>query len=373
MKKIIQTVIACLILIALVLVLTNTTLAQGLLKFLLNETKASDKTFNEYWYYSQLTQREKDVYMKLATAVENMDKNVTVVGGKNLSASDATKAYEAYMLDNPECFYVSNKYEIVVTKLLNVAAIKIKLDFTGNKEKIETQKNKLELEAQNIINKVISSDMTDFEKQLALHDYLLSHVNYYDYTNIEDIPNVKHTAYGALVDNEAVCDGISKAYSILLKKCGIENVVVIGKMSEQHAWNKVCLAGNWYNVDVTADACGKERTISHVYFNLTDAEMKKSHTFDLLFSTPECNNSNDYYDYYDYKITNQDILGDKVSKIIANTKGESLEFKINSNSYTIQNVVQKLYELDFNKYKTNNIKEMKYYYIGNVFVIPKNK
>lgn len=369
MKKIIQTIIACLTLISFVLVITSTTLVQDVLKLLLNETKANDKAFDEYWYYSQLTQREKDVYMKLATAVGNMDKNVTVVGGKNLSASDATKAYEAYMLDNPECFYLSNKYEIAVTKLLNAVAIKIRLEFTENKEKTEVQKNKLELEAQNIINRVISSSMTDFEKQVALHDYLLSHVNYYDYTNIEDIPNVKHTAYGALVANEAVCDGISKAYSILLKKCGIKNVVVTGKMVEQHAWNKVCLVGNWYNVDVTADACGKGRTISHVYFNLTDAEMQKSHTFDLLFSTPECNNSNDYYDYYDYKITNQDILGDKVAKIIANTKGEPLEFKINSSSYTIQNVVQKLYELDFNKYKTNNNKEIKYYYIRNVFVI----
>ena len=258
-----------------------------------------------------------------------------------------------------------------VSKLLNVTKIKIKLTYSENVNKLESKKMELEKKVESILNEVVSPEMTNYEKEVALHDYLIENVSYYNYENVDDIPLKKHSAYGALVEKEAVCDGISKAYSILLKKCGIQNVVVLGKMGNQHAWNKVKIDDSWYNVDVTSDACGKERIVSHVYFNLTDEVISKSHTIDLTFQTPECSKSNGYYTHNDYEITNQDFLSDKISKIVSNTKGNVLEFRIESNAYDIQDVVQKLYDMDFNKYKTNKIKEMSYYYIGNIFIIPK--
>ena len=104
-----------------------------------------------------------------------------------------------------------------------------------------------QLELQNsVINNVLQSfSGNDYDKVYAAHEYIRSLVNY----NNNDT-YLKHTAYGALVNGEAVCEGYAKAYKLLLNAMGIECDVVI---NSEHAWNVVCIDGEWYMVDVTND------------------------------------------------------------------------------------------------------------------------
>lgn len=95
---------------------------------------------------------------------------------------------------------------------------------------------------------ILSFTGTDYDKILAAHEYLRSHVTY-----TEGEEYLLHTAYGALVNKEAVCEGYAKAYKLLLNEMGIPCEVVI---NEDHAWNEVLLDGNWYVVDVTSDDAG---------------------------------------------------------------------------------------------------------------------
>lgn len=106
---------------------------------------------------------------------------------------------------------------------------------------------KEQLELQNsVINKVLQSfSGSEYDRVYAAHEYIRSLVNY----NNNDT-YLKHTAYGALVNGEAVCEGYAKAYKLLLNAMGIECDVVI---NSEHAWNVVCLDGEWYMVDVTND------------------------------------------------------------------------------------------------------------------------
>ena len=91
---------------------------------------------------------------------------------------------------------------------------------------------------------------TDYDKVLAAHEYLRNHTDYSDSGTY-----LVHAAYGALVNKESVCEGYAKAYKLLLNAMGIECDVVI---NAGHAWNTVCLDGQWYLVDVTNnDAEGK--------------------------------------------------------------------------------------------------------------------
>lgn len=107
----------------------------------------------------------------------------------------------------------------------------------------------------------IRDDMTLFEKEMAIIEYLLVHVDY-DYTYAES----SHWAYGALFEGKAVCDGYTKAFMELANVCGIETKYVLGNtmgansysfngiigIVAQHAWNLVKLDdGEWYHVDVT--------------------------------------------------------------------------------------------------------------------------
>ncbi len=371
MKKLFKVACFCVILVLFVVVLIKTSILENILAYVFCETESSQSSFDNNWYFNTLSKKEQDVYLKLARAIGSYDNSVVEVGDSTLSVNVATRAYEAYLMDNPDCFYLNNKYEINEVNILNITKIEIKLDYIADENVISKKIRELDKEIDAIIAKVITPSMSEFEKELALHDYLIENVRYYDYTNIEDIPAIKHTAYGALIEKEAVCDGISKAYSLLLDRCKIKNIVVTGKVEERHAWNKVKLENEWYNTDVTSDMCGKERVVSHVYFNVTDEKLSNTHVFDSMFNIPDCYAQKyDYYEYKDFKVTAQDFFENKMQKVIKNANEKVLEFKID-NSIGLQAIAQELYNQNFNNYKTNNVHEIKYFYIQDVIVIPK--
>ena len=99
-------------------------------------------------------------------------------------------------------------------------------------------------------------DMTELQKALALHDWLVINCQY-DVTVSR--PNA-HTAYGAIVEGYAVCDGYAKAYNDLLGRVGVTATIVegrkplhLGDNPQPHAWSCVTIDGKKYHVDVTAD------------------------------------------------------------------------------------------------------------------------
>ncbi len=108
-----------------------------------------------------------------------------------------------------------------------------------------TTKEQNALQDEVVDNAILSFTGTDYDKILAAHEYLRSHVSYVGGTDY-----LSHTAYGALVNKEAVCEGYAKAYKQLLNAMDIPCEVVI---NEDHAWNEVYLDGKWYVVDVTND------------------------------------------------------------------------------------------------------------------------
>ena len=100
---------------------------------------------------------------------------------------------------------------------------------------------------------VIKPGMTDLDKALALHDYLVLHIAYAykDYINGSLGGNV-YNIYGALQEGKAVCQGYAYAYYILLNNVNIENRMVVSN-NMNHAWNMLKIDGKWYHVDVTWD------------------------------------------------------------------------------------------------------------------------
>ena len=373
MRRLFKTTFVCVVSVITVILLVSTPLLEKILSFVFNETKSSENVFEDAWYFNQLSEIEQEIYLKIATAVSNFDSKVVDVGDKLLSSSHAASAFEAYLLDNPGVFYISGAYQITESNFLNVGKIKIKIEYSGNKASIEKNIKLLDQKVERIVAQTTDVSMTDYEKQLALHDYLVENIRYYDFTNMDEIPSEKHNAYAALVDNEAVCDGISKAYKLLLNKCNINSVVVTGKMGNKHAWNKVKVEDSWYNVDVTSDACGKDRVLTHTYFNLSDDEITVTHKFDSMFDTPECTGEKyDYYTYNDFELTNQDFFGDKIKSIVEKSKGKNLEIRVTGN-FDIKDIVQKLYDINFNNYKVNNVREINYYHVQDVIIVPRIK
>ena len=102
--------------------------------------------------------------------------------------------------------------------------------------------------------------MTEYEKELFAYEYLANNCFY----NFEALWSA--SAYGALVEGHAKCDGISLGMKWLCEEMGISCMVIAGKHPEQevgHAWNVVCIDGTYYDLDVTNDVNSTERSMRY--------------------------------------------------------------------------------------------------------------
>lgn len=166
----------------------------------------------------------------------------------------------------------------------------IEPEYYDSKETLVNRENKVNEKVQEIINSVITSEMSDYEKEKALHDYLVNNCEYDRRLFYGNMPRESYTAYGALIEGKAVCQGYAIAMDKLLKAVGIETMIVVGESSsegngeyENHAWNLVKLGENYYHVDstwddpVTVDGSNK---LSYSYFNITDEEISLNHKWD---------------------------------------------------------------------------------------------
>ncbi len=124
----------------------------------------------------------------------------------------------------------------------------------------------------------ITDTMSDLEKLLYLHDYLVREV---DYDLSKEFPNYVYHPEGVFVYRSAVCQGYAEAYSLLLTRLGYESCVV-SSTSMNHAWNMVKLDDTWYHVDATwddptngfdGDFC-RGGYVCHNFFLISDAEIK---------------------------------------------------------------------------------------------------
>ena len=110
------------------------------------------------------------------------------------------------------------------------------------------------------LRQIISNDMSDFEKALAIYEYVIDSVTYDQdtYTDLDAFPSAENACYyleGVFDYGKAVCDGKSKAVVLL---CGIEGIATVREFgyneveSVGHAWNYVRIDGLWYCMDTTA-------------------------------------------------------------------------------------------------------------------------
>ena len=97
---------------------------------------------------------------------------------------------------------------------------------------------------------------SDYAKVKAVYDYISKNITY-DYTHLEDENYLlMYTAYAALVNKTAVCQGYASLFYRLMLELGVDCRVITGLAAtgEPHAWNIVKLGPVYYNLDATWDA-----------------------------------------------------------------------------------------------------------------------
>ena len=193
---------------------------------------------------------------------------------------EVMEEYQQIIADNPQLFYVSGAVSFSgtissSTGKINKGALS-KLGYIGTKSEIADMVKKFNAAAKKALAE-IDKDMTEAEKALAIHDYLIVNCAY-------DTSLKNYDAYDCLVSKKAVCQGYSLAYKYLLNQVGV-TCEMISSESMNHAWNYVKIGSKWYHVDVTMDdplfANGKRDffgNVSHEFFLLSDNAIKKAST-----------------------------------------------------------------------------------------------
>ena len=137
---------------------------------------------------------------------------------------------------------------------------------------------------------LLKPGMSDFDKLLAVHDYLVQHGRYDAGAggNVADL----------LDGGSGSCEAYSAAMCVMLEFAGIPARFVTGDADGPHAWNMVKLGKTWYHVDATWDdpvlSNSGTQVVSHSYFCCTDAEMSQTHRWNRA-AYPVCNGTGCYY------------------------------------------------------------------------------
>lgn len=92
---------------------------------------------------------------------------------------------------------------------------------------------------------------TVYDKTNTIYSFITKNVRY-DYTNLNDNSyKLKYTAYAAMENKTAVCQGYAALFYKIAKESRIDEVRMI--TSSTHAWNIVRIGAFYYNLDATFD------------------------------------------------------------------------------------------------------------------------
>ena len=116
------------------------------------------------------------------------------------------------------------------------------------------QEKEMDTAVSNLLKSLNVSGKSDYQKVGAVYDYICDNVTY-DYDNLEDDSyTLKFTAYAALKNKTAVCQGYALLFYRLMLELGIDSRVIAGDGGGPHGWNIVKLGNVYYNADTTWDA-----------------------------------------------------------------------------------------------------------------------
>lgn len=116
------------------------------------------------------------------------------------------------------------------------------------------QEEQVDNKIYDVLDSLGLKDKTDYQKVKAIYDYICSNVTY-DYKNLnDDTYTLKYTAYAALINKTSVCQGYASLFYRMALDAGVDARVISGNAGGAHAWDIVCIDGEYYNLDSTWDA-----------------------------------------------------------------------------------------------------------------------
>ena len=225
----------------------------------------------------------------MLTACNNF--STATIPASGASYADLLLVRSSFEADHPEIFWLSSSFSMIYSGE-NLSGIRLSYNGTSSGRSQKAAALNAQIEA---ALKTLNAGMNKFEIELALHDWVCNKVVYDTATaNNPSSPTSPYTysAYGALVEGRALCEGYSRAFQLLLNQVGIKCTLITGESNGVgHMWNAVNIDNKWYHVDSTWNDSSKQ--IYHGYFNLTTTDIDYSRQIDPDFESSEIQNQLD--------------------------------------------------------------------------------
>lgn len=207
------------------------------------------------------------------------------------------------LADHPELFYASAEWSAYC---YGPGFAEIRFAYGFSKRECRRLARKLNNQVTRLANEVRAACDKDKTQQIRyLYQYLVTHISYaadkLKQGDEQELYRI-HSAVGALLDGSAVCDGIARAFKLVLDELGIENRIIrksIRKdMEFSHEWNILVSEGKELHADITweMDVYRMCRQVRYMFFLLAEEEMQKKHQKGLKIENETNHISNDNND-----------------------------------------------------------------------------
>ncbi|MBQ8683864.1 MAG: hypothetical protein IJ518_05055 [Clostridia bacterium] len=286
-------------------------------------------------YYEVLNPTEKHIYEELLAAVRDGKMECRIEGiDYDLYSQNCGRAAIAMTYDHPELFWVQgssswrgNRGLLGSGSYIEISLVSFEYwQYTVNPDKYTSA---MSAEVKRVAD-MASAYSTEYEKAKFVHDYLANTI-LYDHDALAEAEKTVHdadveyiySAYGALVDKKAVCEGYAKSFQLIMNELGIPCTIVKGDSRSTggyHAWNRVVMGGESYYMDVTwddhdlLDDWGRQmypEETCYDFFCLTTEELERDHIIEeIYFEDVPCNGTQyDYFEYNDYELSTYTLKG----------------------------------------------------------------
>lgn len=246
--------------------------------------------------YESLDTQEQIWYQEIEQALGSMDATIKLSTDpleQGMDEQDIDKIFQCVLIDHPEIFYTTGYTYTKYSRGERTVGI----DFAGTYELTKEEAAERAEAIRSVTTEwlaAMDASASEYDKVKTVYETIIFSTNYD--LNAADNQNIASVFLGGA----SVCQGYAKATQYLLNQLGVMCTLVQGTVDtgEAHAWNLVCVDGEYYYVDTTwGDASyrmedGSEQgnlpEINYDYLCVTTQDLLRTHRIDSVIPMPEC-------------------------------------------------------------------------------------
>ncbi len=229
------------------------------------------KEFGTHTKGAALQALYRELYQLCETFAESRENETDGIIGtisisdRGLTAEQVLSVYFTFFEENGHFYWLSNTLAVEETHF-NV--------YIAEDYYTASARSKFDKDIDAMIREtaaLISADMSDFERALVLHDYILEEINYAYIagTSTPETASWAHSIVGVSSKGKGVCESYSKTFALLCRLNGVECMPVWGDAGGAHMWNLVKINGAWYFADLTWDDLNVDQAYRSQYFGMS--------------------------------------------------------------------------------------------------------